>query len=64
MRPGHRVEVALNLGDAGEAWTSRAKVDPSDLSAERKARFVVDVARAHAQRRQLGDTTAALTEAE
>lgn len=34
------------------------------LSAERQSRFQVDVARAHTQRRQVGEAVAALLEAE
>jgi hypothetical protein len=40
-------------------------VDPSGLSRERQARFyIVDVARAHAQRRHVGEATAALIKAD
>lgn len=60
----HRVAVAVELGDAGEALDVAAKVDASGLSAERQARFLVDVARAHAQRRHIGEATAALAEAD
>lgn len=60
----HRVAVAVDLGDAGEALDVAAEVDAGHLSPERRARFLVDVARAHAQRRHLGEATAALVEAE
>jgi hypothetical protein len=60
----HRVAVAIELGDAGEALEIADKLDASGLSAERQARFLVDVARAHAQRRQIGEATAALVRAE
>jgi hypothetical protein len=39
-------------------------VDTSGLSAERRARMLIDVARAHAQRRQVGEAVAALRQAE
>jgi predicted transcriptional regulator len=39
-------------------------VDTSRLSAERQGRMLIDVARAHAQRRQVAEAIAALREAE
>jgi transcriptional regulator with XRE-family HTH domain len=48
----HAVAVAAELGDAGTALRRAASVDASGLSTERRARFLVDVARAHHQRRQ------------
>lgn len=60
----HRVAVAVDLGDAGEALDVAENVDASNLSPERQARFLVDVARAHAQRRHIGEATAALTKAD
>jgi hypothetical protein len=60
----HAIAIAADLGDAGEALDVAATVDPSRLSAERQARFHIDVARAHAQRRHIGEATAALVEAE
>jgi hypothetical protein len=39
-------------------------VDTSGLSAERQARMLIDVARAHAQRRQVSEAVAALRQAE
>jgi transcriptional regulator with XRE-family HTH domain len=60
----HAVTVAADLGDAGEALEAAATVDVSGLSAERQARFHLDLARAHAQRRHVGDATAALLIAE
>jgi transcriptional regulator with XRE-family HTH domain len=59
----HRVAVAVELGDAGEALDVAAAVDASHLSSERQARFLIDVARAHAQRRHVGEATAALEHA-
>jgi glutamate/tyrosine decarboxylase-like PLP-dependent enzyme len=60
----HAVAVAVDLGHAGGALDLAASVDASKLSAERQARFLVDVGRAHAQRRHVGEATAALLEAE
>jgi hypothetical protein len=54
------VAVAVELGDAGRALRAAEAADVSGLSAERRARLLMDVARAHAQRRQI----AALAEAE
>lgn len=60
----HAVAVAADLGDAGEALDIAKEVDASGLSPERQARFLLDVARAHAQRRHVGEATAALLDAE
>ena len=60
----HAVSTAVDLGDAGMALDVAEHVDPTGLSPERQARFLVDVARAHAQRRHVGEATAALLEAE
>ncbi|GAB2526801.1 helix-turn-helix transcriptional regulator [Nocardia heshunensis] len=60
----HAVAVAVELGDAGEALDTARTVDASVLSAERQARFLVDVARAHAQRRQASEALDALLNAE
>jgi hypothetical protein len=60
----HAVAVAVELGDAGEALERAAGVDVDGLSPERRARFLVDVARAHAQRRARAEAVAALLEAE
>ena len=60
----HAVGIAVELGDAGEALRRAATVDTSGLSIERRARFLLDVARAYAQRRKVADTVRALEEAE
>ncbi|MFG2448316.1 helix-turn-helix domain-containing protein [Streptomyces sp. NPDC048512] len=60
----HAVSTAVELGDAGLALEVAQQVDPSGLSPERQARFLLDVARAHAQRRHVGEAAAALLEAE
>lgn len=60
----HEIAVAVDLGDAGRALRVASTVDASGLSAERRARMLIDLARAHAQRRQVRDAIAALQEAE
>jgi tetratricopeptide (TPR) repeat protein len=60
----YEIAVAVELGDAGRALRTAATVDTSGLSAERQARMLIDVARAHAQRRQAGEAVAALLQAE
>jgi tetratricopeptide (TPR) repeat protein len=60
----HTVAVAVDLGDAGEALEVAHGIDASGLSPERQARLLVDVARAHAQRRHTGEALAALLDAE
>jgi transcriptional regulator with XRE-family HTH domain len=60
----YEIAVAVELGDAGRALRVASAIDTAGLSPERRARMLIDVARAHAQRRQVGDAVAALTEAE
>lgn len=60
----YEITVAVELGDAGHALRAAATVDASGLSAERRARMLIDVARAHAQRRQVAEAVAALRQAE
>ena len=60
----YEIAVAVELGDAGRALRAAATVNTSGLSAERQSRMLVDVARAHAQRRQTGAAVAALIQAE
>lgn len=60
----HAVGVAVELGDAGEALDLVARIDPEQLSAERRARYLLDVAKAHAMRRQIGEALRCLEEAE
>lgn len=60
----HAMSTAVELGDAGLALEVAQRVDASGLSPERQARFLLDVARAHAQRRHVGEATAALLDAE
>lgn len=58
------VSTAVDLGDAGEALDIAKGVDAEELSAERRARLLMDVGRAHAQRRQFGDALDSLLRAE
>lgn len=60
----HEIAVAVELGDAGRALRVTASVDTSGLSPERQARMLIDVARAHAQRRQVTEAVTALRQAE
>ncbi len=58
------IDIAVELGDAGRALRTAAALDASALSAERRARMLIDVARAHAQRRQVAEAVSALAQAE
>jgi tetratricopeptide (TPR) repeat protein len=60
----HEIAVAVDLGDAGRALRVAGTLDAACLSAERRARMFIDLARAHAQRRQVRDAIAALHQAE
>ena len=60
----YEIAIAVELGDAGRALRVAATVDTTGLSAERRARMLIDVARAHAQRRQITEAVTALREAE
>jgi len=60
----HAVATAIDLGDAGEAIERAASIDAAGLSRERRSRLAVDIARAHVQRRHIGDAVAALLAAE
>jgi transcriptional regulator with XRE-family HTH domain len=60
----HAVNIAVELGDAGEAIDLARQVNPQSLSPERQARYFLDLAQAHAMRRQLGEALHALAEAE
>jgi transcriptional regulator with XRE-family HTH domain len=60
----HSVAVAIELGDAGEAIDAASRVDVSHLSEERQARFLIDVARAYAQRRRTAEAVRALRDGE
>ncbi|MFE7130051.1 helix-turn-helix domain-containing protein [Streptomyces sp. NPDC057638] len=56
----HEVAVAVDLGDAGVALRAAEEVDASGLSSERQARFGIDLAKAHAQRRQIDQAVSSL----
>lgn len=60
----YEVNVAIELGDAGHALRVAAKADTARLSSERQARLLIDMARAHAQRRQPHLMVSALRQAE
>jgi transcriptional regulator with XRE-family HTH domain len=60
----YEIAVAVELGDAGRALRAAERVDVSGLSPERQGRMLIDVARAHAQRRQVDDAVAALRRGE
>ncbi|GAA4630637.1 helix-turn-helix transcriptional regulator [Actinoallomurus vinaceus] len=60
----HEIAVAVELGDAGRALRTADQVDTSRLSAERRGRMLIDVARAHAQRRQVDEAVNVLRQGE
>jgi len=60
----HAVGVAVELGDAGHALELAREVNTEGLSSERQARYLIDLASAHAMRRQLGEALRDLQEAE
>lgn len=60
----HAVNIAVELGDAGQAIDLAQQVSPDSLSPERQARYLLDLAQAHAMRRQIGEALQALQEAE
>ncbi|WP_279638524.1 helix-turn-helix transcriptional regulator [Kitasatospora albolonga] len=58
------VSIAVELGDAGEAIEVGTELDTSALSLERRARLNMDLGRAYAQRRQVGEALGSLLAAE
>jgi len=60
----HAVAVAVELGDAGQALDLAHGINAAGLSAERQARYDIDLAQAHAMRRQTGEALRYLEEAE
>jgi hypothetical protein len=52
----HAVAVAVELGDAGHALDLANSIEPEQLSAERQARYSIDLASAHAMCRQIGES--------
>jgi len=59
----HEVAVAVELGDAGRALRVANSVERQSLSPERVSGLLIDVARAHAQLRQIPEAMSALREA-
>ncbi len=59
----HAVAAAVELGDAGEALRRAVNVRTEALSAERRARFLIDLARAYGQRRETDGAVTALKSA-
>lgn len=60
----HAVSVAVELGDAGQALDLSQHVVSAQLSPERQARYLIDLASAYTMRRQIGDAFKSLLEAE
>jgi uncharacterized protein HemY len=60
----HAVAVAVELGDAAHAIDLAKDIDPKRLSPRRQARYNIDLAQAHAMRRQIGEALHCLQEAE
>ena len=60
----HEVAVSVDLGDAGRALRVAEAIDAHVLSAERHCRLLIDVARAHSQRRDSAGAIRSLGEAE
>jgi hypothetical protein len=60
----HAVAVAVELGDVGHALDLARDVDIRSLSPERQFRYLIDLAAAHAMRRQIGEALRDLQESE
>jgi hypothetical protein len=60
----HAVSVAVDLGDAGHALDLARDINYQALSPERQARHMIDLAAAHAMRRQIGEAIHDLQQAE
>jgi tetratricopeptide (TPR) repeat protein len=60
----HAVFVAVEVGDACHALDIARDIQPESLSAERQARHSIDLAKAHAMRRQIGEALRCLKNAE
>jgi transcriptional regulator with XRE-family HTH domain len=56
----HAVAVAVELGEPAEALRRAVGVEADGLSAERRGRFLIDLARAHGQQRDTAGAVAAL----
>ncbi|MFH7599089.1 helix-turn-helix transcriptional regulator [Streptomyces racemochromogenes] len=60
----HAISTAVDLGDAGEALDIAKGLRAEGLSPERQARLLMDIGRAHVQRRQHADALDCLLRAE
>jgi len=60
----YEIAVSVDLGDAGHALRVAAATDLTGLSPGRRARTLIDVARAHALRGQVDEAVAALAAAQ
>ncbi|MEV8101097.1 helix-turn-helix domain-containing protein [Streptomyces sp. NPDC006641] len=58
------VSTAVDLGDAGEALDIGQSINADALSPERRGRLLMDLGRAHAQRRHTADAVGCLLRAE
>ncbi|MEU5360256.1 helix-turn-helix domain-containing protein [Streptomyces albidoflavus] len=58
------VSTAVDLGDAGEALDIGHSINADALSPERQGRLLMDLGRAHAQRRETADAVGCLLRAE
>src|ERR1700716_3409199 len=59
----HAVAVAVELAESGEAVRRAAPIHPDGLSVERRARLLIDLARAYGQRRDTARAVTTLTQA-
>jgi hypothetical protein len=63
--PTNAAILGVNIvGDAGQAIEQGQQVTPANLSPERQTRYWLDLAKAQAMRRQIGEAHRALQEAE
>jgi len=60
----YEIAVSVDLGDAGHALRTAASLDLAALPPARRARVLIDVARAYALRKQVSEATCALLRAE
>jgi transcriptional regulator with XRE-family HTH domain len=60
----YEIAVSVDVGDAGHALRMAATLDLAALPPSRRARVLIDVARAYALRKQVGEAVQALTQAE
>ena len=58
------VSIAIELGEAGQAIAAGQPIDATGMSIERRARLLMDLGRAYAQRRQTGEALDCLLRAE